>query len=348
MFFYEGYTCPVCGEKFKETDDIVACPECGAPHHRDCWKAEGHCFYADKHGTDEQWKRPADEVAGQATAQGSSDSAASNKKVCPNCGEHNPEYAEFCAHCGRELPSNDWSSAPPSYHNPPPQNSYTPPYQSPFQPPVGGYGEYMPFHMPTVDPCGGIPKEEDIDGVTAEDLANITGNNSAYYVPRFHKMANGGSKCSWNWPAFLLTPYWLLYRKNYVLGAVLLCLSVARSLITSYLTSLYIVPLITDATTMIDAYRILLGITGNEGLNLTMWIFALMGLAQLLIHLFFGLSGNYWYMRTCVSRVKRLRAKKPDLYPQELTAAGGTSFLIGASAYAILYFATMLISTLFL
>lgn len=72
----------------------------------------------------------------------------------------------------------------------------------------------------------------------------------------------------------------------------------------------------------------------NGDLAIVMWIMALMGLADLLIRLFFGLSGNYWYMRTCVSRVKRLRSKKPDMFPAELTAAGGTSFLLGASAYA--------------
>ena len=31
MFFYEGQSCPVCGQPFQETDDIVACPQCGAP-----------------------------------------------------------------------------------------------------------------------------------------------------------------------------------------------------------------------------------------------------------------------------------------------------------------------------
>lgn len=59
MFFYEGYTCPVCKREFKETDDIVACPKCGAPHHRECWKLEGHCHYAEDHDTPRQWKRPA-------------------------------------------------------------------------------------------------------------------------------------------------------------------------------------------------------------------------------------------------------------------------------------------------
>ena len=34
------------------------------------------------------------------------------------------------------------------------------------------------------------------------------------------------------------------------------------------------------------------------------------------------------------------------MFPAELTAAGGTSFLLGASAYAILYFSSLLISTL--
>ena len=83
MFFYEGYTCPVCGEKFKESDDIVACPECGAPHHRDCWKKEGHCHFVADHGTDRQWVRPqagdsansaesaADQVQEQALVQAS-------------------------------------------------------------------------------------------------------------------------------------------------------------------------------------------------------------------------------------------------------------------------------------
>ena len=40
MFFYEGCQCPVCGKSFQESDDIVVCPQCGAPHHRECWKQE--------------------------------------------------------------------------------------------------------------------------------------------------------------------------------------------------------------------------------------------------------------------------------------------------------------------
>ena len=35
---FTQYTCPVCGREITPSDDIVVCPQCGAPHHRDCWK----------------------------------------------------------------------------------------------------------------------------------------------------------------------------------------------------------------------------------------------------------------------------------------------------------------------
>ena len=34
---YSGLCCPVCKVKFKDDDDIVVCPACGAPHHRSCY-----------------------------------------------------------------------------------------------------------------------------------------------------------------------------------------------------------------------------------------------------------------------------------------------------------------------
>lgn len=43
MSFYEKYDCPVCKNRFTDGDDIVTCPECGTPHHRECYNAIGHC-----------------------------------------------------------------------------------------------------------------------------------------------------------------------------------------------------------------------------------------------------------------------------------------------------------------
>lgn len=51
MFLYENDKCPVCGECFKEGDDIIACPECGTPHHRVCYNKTNTCANARMHGT---------------------------------------------------------------------------------------------------------------------------------------------------------------------------------------------------------------------------------------------------------------------------------------------------------
>ena len=40
---YENEKCVVCGELFKEGDKIVVCPDCGTPHHRECYENNGEC-----------------------------------------------------------------------------------------------------------------------------------------------------------------------------------------------------------------------------------------------------------------------------------------------------------------
>ncbi len=46
---FENQICLVCNEKFKESDEIVVCPECGTPHHRDCYNSLGECKNASLH-----------------------------------------------------------------------------------------------------------------------------------------------------------------------------------------------------------------------------------------------------------------------------------------------------------
>ena len=50
---FKKYFCPVCNNKFTEDDDVVVCPECGTPHHRECYFSNGGCFNSDKHNTEE-------------------------------------------------------------------------------------------------------------------------------------------------------------------------------------------------------------------------------------------------------------------------------------------------------
>ncbi len=56
QFKYMNEKCPVCHKTFAETDDVVVCPDCGAPHHRDCWNEVQHCAYEHKHGEGFHWE----------------------------------------------------------------------------------------------------------------------------------------------------------------------------------------------------------------------------------------------------------------------------------------------------
>lgn len=78
MFNYKNQTCPVCGETFKENDDIVVCPDCGTPYHRRCWAKNGGCVNADKHGTGFEWK--------PLFIAGVNDERNVADITCPNCG----------------------------------------------------------------------------------------------------------------------------------------------------------------------------------------------------------------------------------------------------------------------
>ena len=82
MALYIGNTCPVCGEKFKDGDDAVLCPDCGTPYHRECWQKPGGCLHQAEHAAGFEWQP---EPAGG--------SADAEDAVCPNCGTHNAPSA---------------------------------------------------------------------------------------------------------------------------------------------------------------------------------------------------------------------------------------------------------------
>lgn len=52
---YVGQPCMVCGRQFTAQDDIVTCPECGTPYHRECWKQNGKCINTALHEQEISW-----------------------------------------------------------------------------------------------------------------------------------------------------------------------------------------------------------------------------------------------------------------------------------------------------
>lgn len=54
-FRYTNEKCLVCNENFKPDDDIVVCPDCGTPHHRECYKANSKCANHERHSESYKW-----------------------------------------------------------------------------------------------------------------------------------------------------------------------------------------------------------------------------------------------------------------------------------------------------
>ena len=62
MIQYVGKACESCKKAFNENEQIVYCPQCGAPMHRECWEEKGGCPYSDRHSSGFKWAPPAAEV----------------------------------------------------------------------------------------------------------------------------------------------------------------------------------------------------------------------------------------------------------------------------------------------
>lgn len=309
MFFYESQSCPVCGKPFAETDDIVSCPECGAPHHRACWLAEGHCHFADKHGTPEQWQRP--EPAEQPAEPPVSEEKNETVATCPHCGKENPTFAEFCSRCGRPLKAREWSA------------------------PQGGPSSYTPFHAPMHDESASIPRNTplDDDGTTVGDAALAIGNNQRYYLPRFRKMYEQGSLVSWNWVAGLFPAPWLFFRKSYLIGALVLLLDLAFNTVLQLVMlepTMALNNLTNTAANMNELMQGYLAIaervpSSAQLLSLLWW-----GL-----HIFCGLFGNYMYRFSVLSRCRRLKRDYPSDYEARLPIEGGVTMALFVLAWLV-------------
>ena len=99
---FTNYKCPVCNEQFNKDDDIVVCPECGAPHHRDCYDNLKHCFYEDKHSEDFSFEHLHGNSQNNENVNNNEESI-----TCPNCKYENPKATFYCNKCGYPLNEQD-------------------------------------------------------------------------------------------------------------------------------------------------------------------------------------------------------------------------------------------------
>lgn len=87
-------TCAVCRAYLFDDDDVVYCPVCGAPHHRECYNGIGHCAFENAHGTEKQYKKPErEEIAAQAEPR-------QRTVICRVCGAEYTADNNRCPQCG--------------------------------------------------------------------------------------------------------------------------------------------------------------------------------------------------------------------------------------------------------
>lgn len=101
---YSNHKCDGCERVFLESDDIVVCPICATPQHRECYNKNGGCVNAHLHSEDFQWQ--GEKVASQnAVAEISEEKHEETKNdlICPNCQHPNPHGSTACEKCGMKF-----------------------------------------------------------------------------------------------------------------------------------------------------------------------------------------------------------------------------------------------------
>lgn len=293
---YTGKICPYCKTEFRPGDDIIVCSECDMPHHKDCWVENQGCTTFGCLGT----IKAADNTASSVTAtqmnyedpRSTATPVNSGVVFCTQCGAQNANTSSFCSHCGNRLAAvPERTPQPPVYTQANPNNSnpysyvnqQSNPYQIQNNYQYSGYSTYQYYQATGID----------------ADVQQLVGVKTEYYIPKFKMMQSEGKSTSWNWPAFLVTPYWMMYRKMYGYAAAVLAADIIISLIGStflsllalggYITfgflgnSIYMKHLegkVNQAKAMNEPYKSQF-IASNGGVNTTATILAIIGRAIL-------------------------------------------------------------------
>ena len=193
---YENYKCPVCHRQFEKDDDIVTCPECGTPHHRECYKLVGHCVNEGLHKNDYSFleaekpmKKEPEEIYY---------SPSENEDLQ---GEDIINEAKAQSVKDDEESNNDDKSKK-------------------------AQGGFSPFQTIQID-MGQYSEKGEIDGVSITDIAATIRNNVPRFISKFKQFSEKKKKLSWNWSAFFFGSFYLLLRKMYKQGIAFFCLVIS-------------------------------------------------------------------------------------------------------------------------
>ena len=328
MMDYKGCKCASCHKVLKEGDDIVICPECGAPYHRECYAAEGRCVFSAKHGKGFEYVPP--EAKPDVNANG---------PICPVCHAQNPPDTLFCERCGQPMRGGV-----------PPQAAQSSPQYA--EPGMSGTGMPGGFGGPgaqyaTGDVMTQLHLAKEYDGISTQDWMKYIGNSAPYYLYQFQRMDESGRKTSFCWSALFIPEFYFFYRKMWKQGVLFALLDFIVTL-----PSLLYLMAVSGAEWMV-------GMPFLRLIPTAMQVCYVLNFIQMVIR---GLFAVYWYKKESERRIHRVYDRCPE-GPQRsdaLAATGGTSwaavfiylgvyiaagvlgsFLMGPDLNAVIRFLTM-------
>lgn len=314
MSNYIGVKCPVCNKKFTQPDDIVVCPVCGAPHHRECYAQKNTCAFASEHLSGKEWQAPASDpfFGGQYSRAGTDGGGVA---TCAVCQSKNPKDAIFCQVCGTRM----------------------------------NYDSEVPFNSPhmNLDPVtmiyGGLRPDEKIEDETARDLAVYVGMNSAYYLPKFKKIAKSSHALTFNFSALLFGFLYFFYRKMYLIGGILLGVFLIGA-VPSFLQAQESLPLIIYTYSGIGSADVAID---QAKIDYYQQLVNISSMINFLIRLVLSLCANRIYYIKASGDIKQIREARPEKHDEiaycgRLRDKGGvnkTAVIIAISVYFAVSFA---------
>lgn len=319
---FTQYKCPVCDKSFKQGDDVVVCPECGAPHHRDCYEKNGHCFYEDKHSEAFSFEEIYNEY--NKTAE---NDEANNLTACPKCGEGNPKAAFYCNKCGYPLSSSAGTEGNAQNGQDRQQNTNEQPFGG--IPPFGVGGVNFQF-----DPMAGINSSEPIaDNVSAGEMAKFVGKNTPYFMIVFNRIKKFGSS-RFNFAAFLFSGVYFFYRKMIAVGIIISLLVAALTASEAFIQMMpeyrnIVDSLINTSNGAQMFYSFSLSALSSEFTASEIWFLYspyILSLFKGAIMLICGFTANRAYYKYCTKKINFIKTDTPeDIVNKELETCGGVN-----------------------
>ena len=206
---YQDEPCCGCAVPLNPgADDVVVCPDCGAPMHRACWQSENACPLRERHGAAFAWqptivREEAPPDPDDVPLDLRFDPERDTGVICPGCGCNCPPGTNVCPDCGARF------------------SEFAQSLRARFEQENQRREQLMRENFPTYTVHGrDVTMGDEVAGEPMEEIAlqlRGTRRSVTHYLERFED----GKKLSWNWAAFLpglFGPFWFFFRKLYKPG----------------------------------------------------------------------------------------------------------------------------------